>query len=232
MPNSFLSEDEPVADVANVSASGRPGRRAGDDAELLAGPPDEGLVERVADGEAEALGLLYDRYASAAFGLARRICADEERAREVVREVFVRLWRDPQRFDARRGKFSSWLLTRVQHRAVDAVRELSTGQRRELSTRYEREEWPVPAAPDPERLAFGVVRAGQVHDALAQLSGEQRRTLALAYLGGYTLPEIAALTRASLAEVQESLFGGMRQLRRLLVPLQWDELERGETAEP
>jgi DNA-directed RNA polymerase specialized sigma24 family protein len=83
---------------------------------------DEQLARRIADGDQTALGDLYDRYGRPAYSLARRICADDGIAEDVVQEAFLAVWRAPQRFDAARGTFGSWLLTLVHHKSVDAVR--------------------------------------------------------------------------------------------------------------
>ena len=86
-----------------------PARGAGRDADVT----DADLVGRLADRDTGALDVLYARHGRAAFSLARRICADESLAEDVVQEVFLVLWRDPGRFDRTRGSVVSWLLTLV-----------------------------------------------------------------------------------------------------------------------
>ena len=88
-----------------------------------------------------ALGELYDRWARPAFSLARRVCADEGLAEDVVQEVFIAFWREPGRFDPSRGAFGSWLLTLVHHKAVDAVRRESAIRRRTVPAAEDGEEW-------------------------------------------------------------------------------------------
>ena len=106
--------------MANVGdAHGTPERRTGAAARPR-DPHDEQLVRRVAEGDQQALGALYDRYGRPAYSLARRICADDGIAEDVVQEVFLTFWRNPTRFDAARGTFGTWLLTLVHHKSVDA----------------------------------------------------------------------------------------------------------------
>jgi RNA polymerase sigma-70 factor, ECF subfamily len=83
-------------------------------------------VQRVADADGAAGSQLYQRFVRPYYSLARRICADEGLAQDVVQEVFLTLWRDPSRFDPSRGGFATWLLTLIHHRAVDAVRRENT----------------------------------------------------------------------------------------------------------
>ncbi|MGH3674025.1 MAG: sigma-70 family RNA polymerase sigma factor, partial [Pseudonocardiaceae bacterium] len=93
------------------------------------GPSDAELVQRVGDADGAALSQLYQRFGRPCYSLARRICADEGLAEDVVQEVFLTLWRDPTRFDPSRGGFATWLLTLIHHRAVDVVRKETTIRR-------------------------------------------------------------------------------------------------------
>ena len=118
------------------------------------------------DGDQAALGELYDRYGRPAYSLARRICADDGIAEDVVQEVFLAFWREPRRFDPERGSFGTWLLTLVHHKSVDAVRRESAIRRRTVPAAEDGEEWSAPPGPGADQAALGAVVAGQVRDAL------------------------------------------------------------------
>ncbi|MCE3555337.1 sigma-70 family RNA polymerase sigma factor [Pseudonocardia sp. RS11V-5] len=171
----------------------------------------------MAEGDERALAEVYDRYGRPAWSLARRICADDGLAEDVVQEVFLTLWRDPARFDAGRGAFVTWLLTLVHHKAVDAVRREATARRRTVPVE-DVEDAPMPAGPGADHEALGAVVAGQVRDALGGLPAEQRQALALAYYGGYTQREVAALTGVPLGTVKSRMFTGLARLRAVLGP--------------
>ena len=83
---------------------------------------DQALVALVSRGDRDALAELYDRYSAAAYGLARRIVRDSTHAEDVVQEAFLAVWREARRFDARRARPSTWILSLVHHKAVDLVR--------------------------------------------------------------------------------------------------------------
>lgn len=185
-------------------------------------PADEALVQRIVGGDQRALGELYDRYGRPAYSLARRICADDGIAEDVVQEVFLAFWRDPQRFDATRGSFGTWLLTLVHHKSVDAVRRESAIRRRTVPAAEDGDEWSAPPGPGADQAALGAVVAGQVRDALGRLPAEQRQALALAYYGGYTQREVAALTGVPLGTVKSRMFTGVQRLRGVLGPLLGD----------
>ena len=92
---------------------------------------DANLVVAIGRFRSEALEEVYRRHAGAAFGLAQRICNDRSLAEEIVQEVFLRLWNDPERFDPARGALRSFLLTQVHGRSVDLVRAESARRTRE-----------------------------------------------------------------------------------------------------
>lgn len=181
-------------------------------------PSDADLVGQLGDGDNTALAEIYRRYGRPSYSLARRICADDGLAEDVVQEVFLAVWRDPSRYDPGRGAFATWLLTLIHHKAVDAVRRESAVRRRTVPAAEAGEEWsPVPV-PGADQAAMARVAAGQVRDALYQLPEEQRQALALAYYGGHTQREVAALIGVPLGTVKSRMFAGVQRLRLLLEP--------------
>ena len=83
---------------------------------------DARLADRIRSGDAEALGELYDRYASIALATALRVVGGRDEAEDVVHDAFVAVWRKIDRFDAGRGSLRGWLMTVVRNRAIDRVR--------------------------------------------------------------------------------------------------------------
>ncbi len=179
---------------------------------------DADLVARLLDSDASALDGLYGRHGRAAFSLARRICADESLAEDVVQEVFLVLWRDPGRYDRDRGTVVSWLLTLTHHKAVDAVRREATRRRHHVPTE-EPDETLTAAQPSADRAALGSVIAEHVRAALRHLPSEQRQALGLAYYGGYTQREVASITGVPIGTVKSRMFTGVAKLRVLLAPV-------------
>jgi RNA polymerase sigma-70 factor (ECF subfamily) len=190
-----------------MGAVSTPERRSADD------PADAALVRRIRAGDRGAVDDLYERFGRPAFALARRILADDHLAEDVLQDVFLSVWRDPGAFDRARGSFASWLLAMVHHKAVDAVRREESQRRRQTRAGEEL----VLAAPteahDVEAEAWTRVVSQRVRVALAVLPTAQREALTLAYYGGYTQREVAALTGAPLGTVKTRMLAGMRRLR-------------------
>ena len=172
------------------------------------------LVELVAQKDAGALEALYERYGRPAYSLARRILTDETLAQDVVQEVFLSLWRDARRFDAGRGTVATYLLSMTHHRAVDVVR------REENLRRWRTSDEGLELEPDPKARVEDEVEASErrteVRAALAELPAAQREALLLAFFGGYTQREVAALVGVPLGTVKTRMAAGMRKMKEAL----------------
>ena len=175
---------------------------------------DDQLVELVAQQDAGALEALYDRYGRPAYSLARRILTEETLAQDVVQEVFLSLWRDARRYDAGRGTVATYLLSMTHHRAVDVVR------REENLRRWRTSDEGLELEPDPgarvEEEVETSERRAEVRAALAELPAAQREALLLAFFGGYTQREVAALVGVPLGTVKTRMAAGMRKMKEAL----------------
>ena len=177
---------------------------------------DAEVMRRIREGDRGAVDELYQRFRRPAFALARRILADDALAEDVLQEVFLSVWRDPAAFDRGRGSVASWLLAVVHHKAVDAVRREESQRRRQVMAEDELALDAPLATRDVEEEAWSRVVADQVRTALGVLSAPQREALTLAYYGGYTQREVAALTGTPLGTVKTRMLAGMRRLRQEL----------------
>ncbi|MEU6096679.1 sigma-70 family RNA polymerase sigma factor [Streptomyces sp. NPDC047079] len=91
-------------------------------------PPrwDRRVQQRLARGEAAALGECYDRFGSLVHGLAHRVLGDEEAADGITREVFARIWQSPEAYDPKQGPLRSWLAMLTHRLAVQRLRAAET----------------------------------------------------------------------------------------------------------
>ena len=177
---------------------------------------DADVMRRIRDGDRTAVDDLYERFRRPAFSLARRILVDDVLAEDVLQEVFLSVWRDPSAYERGRGTVASWLLAVVHHKAVDSVR-LDESQRRRQTLAEEEMALAAPVSSrEVDDEAWSRVVAQRVRTAMATLSVAQREALTLAYYGGYTQREVAALTGAPLGTVKTRMLAGMRRLREEL----------------
>jgi RNA polymerase sigma-70 factor (ECF subfamily) len=177
------------------------------------GGDDAALAAAIADGDQGALNVVYERHADSCFGLARRIVLERSLAEEVVQEVFVRLWREPERFDATRGTLRAFLLAQVHGRSVDLLRAETARRNRE-----ERDARRDPTAIDDlERRVLDLAQAEAVRAALATLAPGERDAIELAYFGGHTYRDVAVLLEVPEGTVKSRIRAGLLRLRAALI---------------
>src|SRR5262245_2041204 len=172
------------------------------------------LVERVADGDMEALARLYDGTSALVYGLARRILGDTGSAEEVTEDVYLQVWRQAARYDATRGGTVRWLLPLARSRAIDRLRAGASSRARHAPLEDAGEVHDT--APGPEHHAVAGERRTRVRTALGRLSDDQRQAVELAYFHGMTHSEIAAHLDAPLGTVKTRIRLGMEHLRAAL----------------
>ena len=193
---------------------------------------DAALVVAISRYQQEALAETYRRHGGAVFALARRLLVDRSLAEEIVQEVFLRLWNQPERFDPERGSLRSYLLAQCHGRSVDSLRsETARRNREDREVRRAAE-----AGYDLELEVVDMVVADNVRDALASTSEGEREAITLAYFGGHTYREVAddAVRAGGNGEEPHPLrsqapargAGGRRLRGRVVSVLSHDEISR------
>src|SRR5919199_1709928 len=180
---------------------------------------DEALVALVARSDNAALAALYDRFGRAAYGVALRILRDPTLAQDAVQDAFLAAWRTAAAFDPARGSASTWLMTLVHRRAVDVVRREDRRRADPL------DDAPVAAGAATDEEASVREQRRTVQAALAQLTGDQREALELAYYGGLTQSELAERLGVPLGTIKSRMFAGLARLRELLGEAGVDEAQ-------
>jgi RNA polymerase sigma-70 factor (ECF subfamily) len=173
---------------------------------------DASLVLGVARWHQSALAEVYRRHAGAVHALARRVIRSDPAAEEVTQEVFLDLWRKPERFDPQRGTLRSYLLARTHGKSVDFVRAEIARRAREDRTSREI----VSAGYDIDREVWDMAIADQVKEALRSLPEDLRVPIELAYFGGRTYREVAEMLEEPEGTVKSRIRSGLKRLRASL----------------
>lgn len=160
-------------------------------------------------GDQEAFGRLYDELGGFVLGIVVRVMRDRARSEEVTQEVFVELWRLAARFDPAKGSVKAWIATVAHRRAVDRVRSVESA--RERDQRAVDEHRVAPAG--PEELTEDDFERRRVRRALDSLTELQREAVELAYYGGHTYREVAALLGVAEGTVKTRIRDGLIRLR-------------------
>ncbi|CAA9253734.1 MAG: RNA polymerase ECF-type sigma factor [uncultured Acidimicrobiales bacterium] len=171
---------------------------------------DATLVVAIGRWQQEALAEAFRRHSGAVLALARRLLNQGPQAEEVVQEVFLRLWNNPERFDAERGSLRSFLLAQCHSRSVDMLRA-DTSRRRREDQDASRD---AVSKYDLEHEVVDVIVAEQVRDAVATLAPQERQAVELAYFGGHTYREVAAMLGEPEGTIKSRIRTGMGRLRQ------------------
>jgi RNA polymerase sigma-70 factor, ECF subfamily len=170
---------------------------------------DANLVMSVARYHEDALAEIYRRHAGAVYGLARRLLWDDSVAEEVVQEVFLRLWNQPERYDPDRGSIRSFLLAQTHGRAIDLLRSESSRRQREARDARATAE----GGYDLEREVFDLTVGEQVRAAVAKLPAEEKKAIELAYFGGHSYREVAVMLSQPEGTVKSRIRAGLRRMQ-------------------
>ena len=172
--------------------------------------PANSALSRAAAGDQSAFAELYDMLSGRVFGLILRVLVDRSQSEEVLQEVFLEVWETAASFDPGRGQARSWVLTIAHRRAVDRVRSAESRTRRD--TRVGLQDLHTPVASVEEHVQI-LVDGSRATRALDTLPEAQRQPIVLAYFGGYSQREIAALVGAPLGTIKTRMRDGLSRLR-------------------
>jgi RNA polymerase sigma-70 factor (ECF subfamily) len=167
---------------------------------------DAALLALVQQGDESAMASLFDRYSKVVYSVALRVLRDPASAEDVLQEVFMQIWRNPDGFVATRGSLGGWLAVVARNRSIDALRrkrpteqvdDMALGSNYNLANEAERNSL--------MEKARGVIRL---------LPIEQRKTLEMAFFDGLTHSEIAEMTGDPLGTVKTRIRSALTSLRK------------------
>ena len=168
------------------------------------------LLVRVAAGDQTAFDELYDLLSPRVFALILRVLVNRSQSEEVLQEVFLEVWQSAGRFAPNKGQGRTWVLTIAHRRAVDRVRASQSSADRDTRVG-------IRDLADARDVVADTVESqldGElVVSALAALPEAQQEALILAYYGGYSQSEIAALTGSPLGTIKTRMRDALTRLR-------------------
>lgn len=174
---------------------------------------------RFRDGDADALGEVYDRYSRAVWAVAMSVVHADHLAQEAVQETFIRAWHAAKSYDTNRG-LGPWLLTIARYTALDLLR-------RELR--------PTRGGHDPEQDTVveppGIDQAWvswTVQEALRQLGDHEREIVRLSFFEDLTHAQISERLELPLGTVKSRSHRAHRRLAELLAHLREDPGPAGD----
>jgi len=179
------------------------------------GPSDEALMAEICVGSREALGQLFRRYARRVRGVAYRVLRDASEADDLLQDIFILVHRLCRAYDSSKGPARFWILQMTYRRAISRRRYLTS---RHFYTRLNLDDTTSEIG-DPrtsDDAIDGRLGHGGLQKVFEALTENQRQTLRLFFIEGYTFDEIAAKLGQSRANIKHHYFRGLERLRKEL----------------
>jgi len=193
----------------------------------LAGDPrdDRELVERCLLNDQKAYRLLLDRYRRPVYGIVRRMVGNDEEARDLAQEAFIRAFRNLEQFDQNRS-FSNWLFRIATNLCIDhhrkrkiktvpLVRQDREGDEERVIDTPDTGDTPAEVFSDHERGR----RLGEIIDSLPPL---YRVVIQLRHIESRSYEEVAEILELPLGTVKARIHRAHRLLREKLVRRGYD----------
>jgi RNA polymerase sigma-70 factor (ECF subfamily) len=188
-----------------IKASPRTFDRAPDGTALV-NANDELLLDRVRQGDQQAMTDLFDRYGSLVYSVALRVLKDPGQAEDVMQEVLFQVWENPKTFAATRGSLGAWLAVVARNRAIDVLRRRRPSDAVEDVVLVSR----TNLASEVERNSM----MEKVRTVLVSLPPDQQRSVELAFFEGLSHSEIAEKTGDPLGTVKTRIRSALMSVRR------------------
>lgn len=187
--------------------------------------PDVRLMLKVRDGDAKAFEALVAKYQSRLVGILTHLVSDREQAEDLAQEVFLRVYRARERYEAR-AKFSTWLFTITHNVASNSLRKSS--RRKEVNINAS-PSGAVPVRPlesmakeksalMPARQILKSEMEVVLFDAIQQLNERQKIATLLSKFEGMSYIEIGETMSLTTQAVKSLLSRARNNLKDILQP--------------
>lgn len=170
-----------------------------------------GLISRVAMRDRAAFAALYDRTSAKLFGVCLRVLNDRAEAEDALQEVYVKVWRNAEKFSTSSYSPISWLVAVARNHAIDRIRA-----RRPDAVEIEEAAEIADEAPNPERAALAASDRRRIDGCLDELEAARADAVRGAYMDGYSYQELAARHRVPINTMRTWLRRSLMKLKECL----------------
>lgn len=167
------------------------------------------LVQMLKQRTHAAFGYLYDNYSGALYNLIFSILQERELANDVLQEVFIKIWKQVDNYDAGKGRLFTWLVNISRNASIDMLRSKGYNtqkQNRELTENV----YEAAGNINTETDRIGLRKI------VYNLKDEYKVLVELAYFQGFTQDEISKMLNIPLGTVKTRLRSALIQLKDVL----------------
>ncbi|HEY5397418.1 MAG TPA: sigma-70 family RNA polymerase sigma factor [Trebonia sp.] len=168
----------------------------------------DSLLRAVARAEQGAFDLVYEQLREPVYRQVATVLRDPAQSEEVTQEVFLELWSNAVHYDPGKGSAAGWALMIARRRAIDRVRSSAASAVREQQAAP-----PAELSDQTHEAAAQALDRERLARSLSKLTGPQREVITLAYFGGHTHRQVAAILGAPLGTVKGRIREALIKLR-------------------
>jgi len=172
--------------------------------------PDEAVMKALAEGDKQAIQVLFARHNVRVFRFVLRLVSNASVAEDLVNEVFIEVWRQPGKF-AGRCRVATWLLAIARNKAITVLRRCSDAELDEETAMMIED-----PSDDPETTIEKNDRSAILRKCLTQLSPVHREVIDLVYYHEKSVGEVAQIIAAPESTVKTRMFYARNQIEKLL----------------
>ncbi len=172
------------------------------------------LIEKLNRRDQQAFQWLYDQYSPALYGVVLRIVRDEEQAQDLLQDIFVKIWKNLDSYDAAKGRLFTWMLNVARNTAIDSLRARKAQPFGAIRTDEENvhivDRQHNTEQPNPDHIG--------IQEIVSQLRPERKQLIDLVYFAGFTHEEAAEELNLPLGTVKTRIRAALQELKQLFKP--------------
>ena len=165
------------------------------------------IGEKLRNGDRAAFERLYDRYANALYGMVIRMVRDEDLAKDVIQESFIKIWKNASKYDPQKAKVFTWMYQVTRNTALDKLRQVKNRGEKEIQIK------------DSNVYNIGISGINpdtvDLPEILNQIDEKYRQVIGVLFYGGMTQQEASDHLNLPLGTVKTRLKIGLRELRKV-----------------
>jgi len=169
------------------------------------------LVVLLKSKDRNAYNYLYDNYAGALYGIIMNVIGKEDLARDILQEVFVKIWRNIDQYESSKGRLYTWMLNIARNSAIDVLRSAKYNKDKKtgsIDNNVDMNSGSMATMIKTDHLGLNKIVDG--------LKDEYRQIINLAYFKGYTQEEVAEELNIPLGTVKTRTRTALMQLKDLM----------------
>lgn len=171
------------------------------------------LVQRLQKGDKNAFGEIYDIYAPSLYGIICKIIRSEETARDLLQDIFIKIWEHACLYDSEKGSLFTWMLNIARNTSIDKLRRIKKEGKAEILSSD------ILVSIEKEQHHTIKTNLLGLKELVGRLSPEQRLIIEYIYFNGYTQQEVADEFGIPLGTVKTRTRNAVNELRKVFLSL-------------